>query len=124
MKDANKLLNQMGRRMATDKFLMFFVVAMILLILGILISRALGLDKPNVPEGVVYVGGEYLVVDCSVMVQHPACKNAKPAQTAQPPPGTRSLLHGRQRGLRQQALKWHVTNQHQSINSKNTEAYM
>ena len=25
MKDANKLLNQMGRRMATDKFLMFFV---------------------------------------------------------------------------------------------------
>ncbi len=25
MKDANKLLNQMGRRMATDKFLMFFI---------------------------------------------------------------------------------------------------
>ena len=39
-------------------------VAMILLILGILISRALGLDKPNVPEGVVYVGGEYLVGVC------------------------------------------------------------
>ncbi len=28
MKDANKLLNQIGRRMETDKFLMFFIGAL------------------------------------------------------------------------------------------------
>ena len=77
MKDANKLLNSIGRRMQTDKFLMVMIVAMLITILGILITKFFGLNKPK-EDGVVYVNGEYLVVDCSLpaMKSHTACSKA------------------------------------------------
>eukprot|EP00277_Geminigera_cryophila_P019204 CAMPEP_0179460010 /NCGR_PEP_ID=MMETSP0799-20121207/43189_1 /TAXON_ID=46947 /ORGANISM="Geminigera cryophila, Strain CCMP2564" /LENGTH=316 /DNA_ID=CAMNT_0021262091 /DNA_START=71 /DNA_END=1021 /DNA_ORIENTATION=+ len=99
MKDANKLLNQIGRRMATDKFLAFVVVAMLIIIFAILVSRALGLDKPNA-DGVVYVGGEYLVVDCAIMTGHSACKNANTAQKTRRQSSPSMMLRPPQRAQR------------------------
>ena len=48
-------------------------------------------------------------VDCNVMVQHPACKNAQSSESQTPQPPTRRLLH------RQQTLESDVTHEHQSI---------
>jgi len=64
MKTAEKLLNQIGRRIVTDKLIACVVLMLLLGILGILLVKMLGLDKAT--TDVTGAGGYVYTVDCSL----------------------------------------------------------
>mmetsp|Transcript_56152 Transcript_56152/g.114831 ORF Transcript_56152/g.114831 Transcript_56152/m.114831 type:complete len:279 (-) Transcript_56152:365-1201(-) len=64
MKVAEKLLNQIGRRLVTDKLIACVILLLLLGIIGILVVKSLGLDKSSTDvEG---AGGQYYAIDCSL----------------------------------------------------------
>jgi len=64
MKVADKLLNQIGRRIMTDKLIACVILLLLLGMLGILVVKSLGLDKGA--TDVAGAGGQYYAIDCSL----------------------------------------------------------
>ncbi|EKX38059.1 hypothetical protein GUITHDRAFT_165311 [Guillardia theta CCMP2712] len=100
MKTAEKLVNQIGRRLATDKLIACIILILLLLILAIVVVKALGLDQKGSTK-VVGAGGYVYYVDCSFpmnayLAQCRSEAQATPAPPPPPPPGA---------GPRQQMLQ-------------------
>lgn len=59
MKAADKLLNQIGRTLMTDKCLACLIVVLLVVMLGVIVAKMFGLGKAEEAPG------GYLAIDCS-----------------------------------------------------------
>uniref|UniRef100_A0A7S0NDW1 t-SNARE coiled-coil homology domain-containing protein n=1 Tax=Hanusia phi TaxID=3032 RepID=A0A7S0NDW1_9CRYP len=85
MRTAEKLVNQIGRRLATDKLIACIILILLLLILAIIVVKALGLDQKGTAQ-VVGAGGYVYYIDCNLFQNfYPQCQST-PAPSPGPTP--------------------------------------